>query len=514
VLVALTCLSYGSTTLVTTVPEALALAKASHSEGRLREAEQIYRAVLQADSGNLEALYLLGVACHVLGKPIDAIASLEQAARLRPNFAEAHNYLGLVLAQQGRLDDAAVCYRRIVALDPNCAEGHNNLAAICQEQRKFAEAISHYQRAVEISPNYAYAHNNLGGVLAKENRFDEAMACFRRALELAPELAEAHYNMGLALEKLNRSEEAIACIRQALEFKPCFAAAHNSLGQALAEQRNTDDAIACFRQALAIEPDNSQATSNLVAALASRNRLREPKAWHRQADLFAGLQAAEKQVHSQNGEDGVVEALFAELKTTNRFFVEFGCDDGRECNAAYLLEQGWNGLLMDCEEVSNPNCPVHQEFITAENINDLFGKHQVPAEFDLLSIDIDGNDFWVWKQITSRPRVVVIEYNGTIPPSERRTIAYDSAFRWSGTDYIGASLLALKELGQRKGYTLVYCERTGTNAFFVADELLPEGFEPPRIEEIYRVPNMFNKGVRHPRDTTRTMIDPFADLSE
>ncbi len=536
----------GQETNVTTVSEALALAKAKHSAGRLREAEQFYREVLQADPVNIEALYLLGVVCHVLGKPMDAIACLEQVARLRPDFAEAHNLLGVVLAQQGRLDEAvachrtalvhapndvevngnlgnllkqqgkldeaSVCFRRILELVPNSAEAHNVLGAICQRQQKLTEAIDHYRRAVEIRPDYAHAHNNLGSLLAQENKLDEALACYQRALEIKPDLAEVHYNMGLAMGKQNRPYEAMACYRRALALNLCYAAAHNSLGRALAELGKLDDAIACYRQAIAIEPNNLEADNNLAVALANRNRMHEPKAWHRLAELFSSLQAAEKQVHSQNGEDGVIEALFAELGTTNRFFVEFGCDDGRECNAAYLLERGWSGLLMDGEGISsNPLCPVRQEFVTAENINDLFRKHKVPAEFDLLSIDIDGNDFWVWKQITARPRVVVIEYNANIPPNERRAIAYSPRFHWNGTDYFGASLLAMKELGQRKRYTLVYCERTGTNAFFVANELLPDGFESPRIEEIYRLPNIFRQGSRHPRDTTRTMIDPFAD---
>jgi len=106
--------------------------------------------------------------------------------------------------------------------------------------------------------------------------------------------------------------------------------------------------------------------------------------------------------------------------------------------------------------------------VTAENINDLLQKYEVPVSFDLLSIDLDGNDYWVWRAVRRRPRVVVIEYNAHIGPADSRVIAYDPAFRWAGTDYFGASLRALRDLGQQKGYALVYCESTGTNAFFVA----------------------------------------------
>ncbi|HEY2413215.1 MAG TPA: hypothetical protein VGI40_13275 [Pirellulaceae bacterium] len=221
------------------------------------------------------------------------------------------------------------------------------------------------------------------------------------------------------------------------------------------------------------------------------------------------LEQHEGRAYSQNGEDGVIAAIFKAIGATNRYFVEFGCEQATMCNTAYLLDQGWQGLLMDDAGVSgNPQAVVHKEFITAENINGLFAKYGVPQTFDLLSIDIDGNDYWVWKAIEYQPRVVVIEYNAHVPPDERRTILYDPHFVWNGTDYFGASLLALKELGEQKGYTLVYCERTGTNAFFVATGALPPSFSPKPVETIYRPPNYINRGLRWRKDPERMMIDP------
>lgn len=224
---------------------------------------------------------------------------------------------------------------------------------------------------------------------------------------------------------------------------------------------------------------------------------------------LADLERDERKVYSQNGEDGVLESIFAAIGLTNRFFVEFGCDDATECNTAYLLEQGWQGLLMDGGGVSrNPRATIQREFITAENINSLFRKYNVPEAFDLLSIDIDGNDYWVWQAITYRPRVVVIEYNAHVPPEESKVIVYDAGFRWNGSDYFGASLRALKELGEQKGYRLIHCERTGTNAFFIAADVLPPSFAPRPLEAIYRPPNYLGRGLRWPRDHSRIMIDP------
>jgi len=228
---------------------------------------------------------------------------------------------------------------------------------------------------------------------------------------------------------------------------------------------------------------------------------------------LSNLFACEKKIYSQNGEDGVIEAIFAAIGVTNKYVVEFGCGDGLECNSANLMNQGWSGLHMDgfCQS-QNPLIKIQKEFINADNIQFLFLKYQVPEHFDLLSIDIDGNDFWVWKQILQRPRVVISEYNANLPPHLSRTIFYDPNFMWKGTDYFGASLLALKKLGELKGYTLVYCENTGANAFFIANEALPGDFVPRPIEEIYRPPNYLGKGKRWRSDPMFQMIDPFQPL--
>ena len=120
--------------------------------------------------------------------------------------------------------------------------------------------------------------------------------------------------------------------------------------------------------------------------------------------------------YAQSGEDGVLEAIFALIGPTNRHYVEFGTQDGIQCNTRWLMKhRGWSGLLMDGSH-ENPSIGLAREFVTAGNVEELFRKYGVPAEFDLLSIDIDGNDYWVWRAIRSyRPRVVVIEYNASLP---------------------------------------------------------------------------------------------------
>jgi hypothetical protein len=198
----------------------------------------------------------------------------------------------------------------------------------------------------------------------------------------------------------------------------------------------------------------------------------------------------ERRWYSQNGEDGILQIIFEKIGATNRYCVEFGVENGEACNTRYLVEvQGWKGLRMDAGDYDRYFGEVQKEFITAENINLLFRKYAVPKEFDLLSIDIDGNDYWVWRAIEDySPRVVVIEYNSSLGPDCSRTIPYDPAFRWDGTNFYGASIAALAKLGDTKGYTLLACDSRGVNAFFLRNDLVDRRFVVRPVAQSYRPP--------------------------
>lgn len=224
---------------------------------------------------------------------------------------------------------------------------------------------------------------------------------------------------------------------------------------------------------------------------------------------IANLNRYEYRVFSQNGEDGILQAIFSKIGRTNRYFVEFGVQDGNECNTRLLLKKGWSGLWMDADTTNNSR--AKKEFITAENINHLFEKHSVPKQFDLLCIDIDGNDYWVWKAITQyQPRVVVIEYNSSVLPEQSLVMKYDPKHLWDETNYFGAGIKALAELGAAKGYTLVACDSRGINAFFVQSDLAKRHFAPKPPKELFRPPGFGVKEngnhIGHPR-SQRMMIE-------
>jgi hypothetical protein len=214
----------------------------------------------------------------------------------------------------------------------------------------------------------------------------------------------------------------------------------------------------------------------------------------------------ELKIRSQNGEDGILLFIFSQIGTTDRRFVEFGVGDGSICNTANLsLNWGWSGLLMEARTsdvesarrnyrkwlgADSHQVRIRKAFVTAENINELLPIEGFQGPIDLLSIDIDGNDYWVWKAIKQiEPRVVIVEYNASFGPKESVTIPYDPQFNAykfhvSGI-FHGASLAALRKLGEEKGYALVGCDSRGVNAFFVRKELLSAGLQAVSEEEAW-----------------------------
>jgi hypothetical protein len=222
------------------------------------------------------------------------------------------------------------------------------------------------------------------------------------------------------------------------------------------------------------------------------------------------LTAFEARMHSQNGEDGVIAEIVRRIGAPARSFVEFGVEDGSEGNCVRLAEAGWSGLFMEADAAQFERLQaryadrVHvrtlRAVVTPGTIDALLDAGRVPAEPDVLSIDIDSNDFYVWEAIASRrPRLVVIEYNAALPPHRRLVQPLDPAFRWDGTDYFGASLGALEWLAERKDYRLVHTETAGVNAFFVRADLLTDTGLPP-ADVPRRPPNYFGSGAGHPRD--------------
>jgi hypothetical protein len=200
-------------------------------------------------------------------------------------------------------------------------------------------------------------------------------------------------------------------------------------------------------------------------------------------------------VNSQNAEDGMIHEIFRRIGLTSRVFVEIGVGDGTENNTAFLLASGWTGFWIDGSASFQPTLAgrgdlgsdvlhTHVGFVSRENINPLLERLRVPQEFDLLSLDIDQNTYHIWGALCQhRPRVVVIEYNASLPADVSWVCRYQADRVWDGSHNFSASLKAFENLGRELGYSLVGCDPCGVNAFFVRADLTGDHFCAPFTSE-------------------------------
>ena len=211
-------------------------------------------------------------------------------------------------------------------------------------------------------------------------------------------------------------------------------------------------------------------------------------------------------VYSQADEDGILHEIFRRIGEGQRTFLELGVGNGLENNTLFLLIQGWNGIWIEgsdrkaaaskknlAVQIAEGRLQIEQNFITAPTIDQKIASLTAGRDVDLLSIDLDGNDYYVLDAIRSiSPRVIVAEYNSKFPPDVPWIIEYNESHRWDGTDYFGASLKSLELLLTKRGYALVGCNIVGTNAFFVRTDLVNESrFCAPFTAENHYEPSRY-----------------------
>ena len=200
----------------------------------------------------------------------------------------------------------------------------------------------------------------------------------------------------------------------------------------------------------------------------------------------------EFKVFSQFGDDGILQYLIKNLDIKTKFFVEFGVENYEEANTRFLLEcNNWQGLVIDSSSkyishIKKQNyywkfrLKTEESFITKENINLILKKHKINGQIGILSIDIDGNDYWIWKEINNiDPQIVIIEYNALFGKINSVSIPYKENFNRSDNKnskniIYGASLEALYRLGKSKGYSLIGTNLNGNNAYFIKNNLVPQ----------------------------------------
>ncbi len=300
-----------------TLPEAMQRAVAAYQRGRLREADDLARAILGVKADYFDALHLIavirtrqrrldealasydralalrpdhaealrnrGATLHKLKRFDAALASYDRALALQPDYAEALYNRGITLHELERFDEALASYDRAVAARPDYAAALNNRGNTLHQLKRFDEALASYDRALALQPDHAGTFSNRGNTLHQLGRFDEALASYDRALALQPDHAEALYNRGITLHALERFDEALASYDRALALRPDHAEALNNRGNTLHELKRFDEALASCGRALALQPDHAEALYNRGVMLHELMRLDEALACYDRA---------------------------------------------------------------------------------------------------------------------------------------------------------------------------------------------------------------------------------------
>lgn len=252
--------------------EALRQATRVHAQGKLVQAERLYRAILTTIPDQFDALHFLGLARAQQKRFDEAAKLLAAAVRSDPRSFEAHNNLGNALQALGKRQEAIASHCRAIDLNPSLAEAHYNLGIALAGLERHEVALRSFQRALELKPAYPEALCNLGISLQALNQNVEAVSRHREALELRPDFVIAHNNLGSALAALRQFDEALGHFRQAIALQPAFAEAHSNLGRALAGLGHYETAIGSFEAAITIDPHYLPAHANLIAVLGELNR--------------------------------------------------------------------------------------------------------------------------------------------------------------------------------------------------------------------------------------------------
>ncbi|HSZ59053.1 MAG TPA: tetratricopeptide repeat protein [Tepidisphaeraceae bacterium] len=257
-----------------TLQQAFDLALRHQHEGRLREAEQLYRQILLYAPDHAESLHLLGVVAAESGRPEEAVALIRRAAQISPSAQYLSN-LGVILGNQRKFDEAMAAHRQALAIDPDYIDARANLASTLTDAGRAGEALDEYKQVLSLRSDWPEAHNGLANALLAAGRLDEAIDAYRRALALRPEYPEALSNLSNALRLKGDIAGAVAAARKAIALRPNYAAAYNNLGTALHLTGSADEAIASYRQAVALDPNAVLSLYNLGGALQDCGRLEE-----------------------------------------------------------------------------------------------------------------------------------------------------------------------------------------------------------------------------------------------
>ena len=250
-------------------------ALAHHREGRLAEAEDRYRRILERNPKHAESIHYLGLVCYQLKKYDEAAAMMRNALALEPGVAFFHSNYGLVLHSMGDFAGAIAAYESALRLDSKAAETTSNLGITCLVMGKLEDAAAAFERAILLRPDFPEAVGYLSLVRSRQGRLDESVMLSKRAIVLDPGNALAWTRLGDVLQQQESFDLAATCYERAVCLQPEVFELHNSLGNLLQRQGRLEEAAASYQKALALAPDSPDVCGNLGSALQGRKQLTE-----------------------------------------------------------------------------------------------------------------------------------------------------------------------------------------------------------------------------------------------
>ena len=214
---------------VLTIKETFDLAVQKHQNNNLRDAQSYYQKVLELDPNYANAHNNLGVIFQGLGENQKAKDYFEKAIEINPDYVDAYNNLGAIFGNLGENQKVKDCFEKVIKIDPNYTSAHFNLGVMFKQLGENQKAINCYEKAIEIDPNYADAHYGLGVIFQELEESQKAKGCFEKTIKISPSYANAHNNLGAIFKELGEYQKAKDSFERAIEINPDYVDAHNNL---------------------------------------------------------------------------------------------------------------------------------------------------------------------------------------------------------------------------------------------------------------------------------------------
>lgn len=309
------------------------LGEICYRTGRIAEAAEFTRRAVEVRPGDAKMLGNLGVMLHQIKRNREALPYLEQALTLQPGSALIHTNLGMVLASLDRAAEALAHFNKAAELDPRLAGPYNNIGNLLSSQKRFSEAAAAFRKALALEPHLVEAWNNLGNAEFHCGHYDEAVRSFERALALDPGFAAAHYNWGTLLGELGHHEAALEHYLAARQRNPSHVATCNNLGRSLNALGRPGEAVAVFCEAIALDPDCALAHAGLGSAYLFLGRMEEAR---RACEMAVALDTGDPAVHRAYSETRRFKSGDPEIAALEAIAARDGELDDRERTELYF----------------------------------------------------------------------------------------------------------------------------------------------------------------------------------